>query len=344
MSKKKLVSLITSIIFLIILIGSLSFYFINNWKEKQKPLKIGLISDIHYCESFSQDFSPFTSRISNEKTNFNMNLGDNINLLLGSCSKSYKTDLEYVLASLITPSSMYFAIGDHDISNEETEQFWKDKSRSEKFYSFDQGNYHIIILDTALGGEEMHPPCEEDRECSPLKRDYGLYNRTQKNPEKLKQFLEENGISQEEFLSQFEKIKENYLAVNEKIQLTRAKDVRNKGRISETQLSWLKDDLAKTRKNKVVVFSHHPLFHFIFSEGDYEIEDSGRVREILKNSQKEIVAISGEAHVWHEEKIDGIQFYVIGQYGNQKKNFAILEWDKNGYSLKRFGDETADQK
>ena len=59
---------------------------------------------------------------------------------------------------------------------------------------------------------------------------------------------------------------------------------RDKGSILEPQLSWLKSDLAKTEKEKIIIFSDHPLIAYAGKRKNYEIVNQEQVSQILENS------------------------------------------------------------
>jgi predicted phosphodiesterase len=336
MNHKHKLTLIATISLGFVLAFSIFLFLKFRWDEDSK-IKIGIISDIHKCANYDEDLGYFTRKANSEKTNFNVSLGDNINFRVGPCSSSYKEDFKWIIENLKTNSSIYWVLGDHDIGDEKTYSYWKEITGYEKSYrSFDKGDYHIIILDTILGGEEMRLACENDETCSALQNEYLSQKELKKDEEKLAIYLEENKISLQEFKYDLNKKESKYLEEDEKISLTRSSGKRDLGRISEAEMNWVKEDLDKTEKNKVIIFSDHPIFDFSSERKSYSIVNGDKLRELLKKSGKEIVAISGEAHLWHEEVLDGIHYYIVGRYGEPSKNFAVFQWDKSGFKLDKY--------
>jgi hypothetical protein len=314
------------------------------WKEKERReiaeknrLRIGVISDIHKCAGYNEDLTPFISTTEKKKTAFNVSLGDDINFRVGNCSSSYKEDLEWVMDNLKSKVPIHFVLGDHDMDVDEAYDFWMEKMNREKnYYSFDKDTFHIVILDTILGGESMRPTCEKDTACAVLLAQYEELRKIRRDPKLLKKYYKDNNLGEEALYQMFKSSEEAYESERSRIQDVRSSGRRDIGRISETELNWLRDDLMKTDKSKVIVFSDHPLFHFISPRKEYNIKNGERLREVFRNSQKQIVSISGEAHLWHEENIDGIQYYIVDKYSSEQKRFAIFEWTQDGFFLNKF--------
>ena len=120
-----------------------------------------------------------------------------------------------------------------------------------------------------------------------------------------------------------------------RISLTRSFGNRDRGRIDAEQLDWLKVDIEKTPSTKILLFSDHPLFPFESDRKRYDILNGDVVRSILENSPKEIVSISGEAHVWHEETLNDIHYYIIDEFRKANGSWAHFSWGKNGFQLEQ---------
>lgn len=301
-------------------------------------LKIGIITDIHFCDGVMNDLNHFLSRIDERDVDFNMSLGDNISFRLGNCDAYYREELPQVINQLREAKAPFgFVLGDHDIGSDvESVKFWKDTVGKDKnFYSFDKRNFHIVVLDTILGGEEMRQVCEYDGLCSVLENQYENLKRISKNQKDLKAYLQEKDMEISQFRTLLETAKKIYLEEVEKIKDVRSSGRRDVGRISKTELDWLEGDLAATEKEKVVVFSDHPLFHFVSPRKEYNIVNGDKVRKILENSQKKVVAISGEAHLWHEEKLNGVDYFIIDRFSGPEESFAVFDWDKDGFNLEK---------
>lgn len=335
MIKNKII--IISAVLIFVLLSLAAFFHFKAENSPENNIKIGIVSDIHSCSGFRTDLSGFVKKANEANTDFNVSLGDSLNFRVGPCSSSYREDLEWLIDNLRTNAPFYFLLGDHDIdSDEETLAYWKEKTGKQKsYYSFDIGNFHIIILDTTMGGEEMRKECQFDEICGKKQAEFENYKNIQKDMANLRKYLEENGITPDEFEARKNEKKNEYLDELESVKFTRSPGKWDKGRISENELDWLRNDLNQTKNNKVIIFSHAPLFPFANEEKEYKIINGEKLSEVLKESHKEIVSFSGDAHVWHEENIDKIQYYVIDRFSKTENPSAIFEWDKNGYRLIR---------
>lgn len=117
----------------------------------------------------------------------------------------------------------------------------------------------------------------------------------------------------------------------------------DQGKLSSRQVDWLKEILANNQNKKVIIFSGHPLFSFekINPENGkskkYGIKNTKEVLKILAESNREIIAVTGDAHQWLEKKIGKLQFYVIGsfKYSGEEENWAVLEVGGDNYKLEK---------
>lgn len=312
-------------------------------ENAQKSIKLGVITDIHKCkgriptEVHEQALAGFIKEVNSEETDYNFNLGDNISYRVGRCpSEENPRELEWVLERIRTESPMKFILSDHDINDRPTFDFWKEKTTTpESYYSLDSGEFHIIVLDTITGDGEVLYKCERDEKCSKCSQSYREIKKILKDEDELKKYLDETGedkMTLENKKDEFKKCFEGREAI---IKKSRRKSKWNKGIIEQKQLDWLKNDIATTQSQKIIVFSDHPLFYFQKEDGKvYDIENRLQVQEILRSSGKQVVSISGEAHVWHEEVIDGVQYYIVKSFIDPETgSWALFEWDESGYRL-----------
>jgi 4-amino-4-deoxy-L-arabinose transferase-like glycosyltransferase len=305
--------------------------------EADKDLHSTIVTDIDHCPSrspISNDQLRSLINFSQEKgSDFMISLGDNGSHRLGDCSDTADRDMRFIANELRSSQiPVRFILGDHDIkSSTNSYQNWVEATQKDTtYYSFNEKGFHIIILDTVLGGEPMAASCEEDIECSELE-------------DKLKELKHISfGEYQQKYTDSKNTLEKEALSLNSKldakkysISLTRAWDIRDQGRLSDTELSWLESDLKATASSKILVFSHEPIFKFFSGSKTHNIIGGEKAREILNKSGKEIVAISGDAHVWHEEKQGNIQYYIIDQFKNKNGSWAYFTWDNNGFRLEK---------
>ena len=122
------------------------------------------------------------------------------------------------------------------------------------------------------------------------------------------------------------------------IDLTRSSGTRDVGRIGETQLAWLEADLRATPNTRIVLLTDHPLFPFKGPNKAYNTGNSEKVRALLENleqSGKQIVVIGGEAHLWHEEVLNGITYYIVSEFRQDGGSWAYFSWSADGYKLEQ---------
>lgn len=119
------------------------------------------------------------------------------------------------------------------------------------------------------------------------------------------------------------------------IDLTRSFGNRDRGRVAETQLAWLQRDIRETPLDRIIVFSDHPLFPFQSDRKSYDIINGDAVRKILESSGKKVVALSGETHLWHEESINGIRYYIVDEFRKANGSWARITWDETDFRLER---------
>ncbi|PID52037.1 MAG: hypothetical protein CR972_03985 [Candidatus Moraniibacteriota bacterium] len=319
---------------------------IYNKKDVIESVNISIITDIDHCPSRSsvseENLSQFISFTKEHDFDFVISLGDNASHGLAKCSETGDQDVRYIadkIRSIGKPT--YFVLGDHDIQSEVYSfEAWLEMIQKEKtFYSFDVKDVHVVVLDTVLGGEPMSDRCTEKEECikqiqrikDAKKKPFLEYKKLYPHTEKT---LERERLKQEKILKDMRR----------EIKLTRHPKVRDAGRISQVQIDWLKKDIKKTKRDKILVFSDHPLFPFASDRKSYNVVDADIVRDILKKSKKNVVCISGEAHLWHDEIIDGIQYYIIDEFKKANGSWAVFSWDENGYYLEKITHSKEDKK
>jgi hypothetical protein len=304
---------------------------------------VGIITDIGACKndtgSYESKFEPlgqFVNAVNTLRTSFNINLGDNANFGLRQCSESGTEDILWVKDRLSTKAHTHFVLGDHDISSDTAlDARWRKLIKREQlYYSFDVKDVHVVVLDTVLGGDTMRATCSEDPVCSEYERQAEFFKQLLKDPTKQKQYLQENNLTLATLLVQKKKTSQLLTTEQDIIKNTRSEGRRDKGRVGEEQLRWLEEDLRSSTKQKVLVFSDHPLFRFQSHRKLYDITNRSAVQKILEESGKQVVTIAGEAHLWHEEIINGVHYYIVDEF-SQKNAWAFFKWDQNGFSIEK---------
>ncbi|MEA2007396.1 MAG: metallophosphoesterase [Patescibacteria group bacterium] len=306
-------------------------------------IKIGIITDIHKCEKrspgkiTSERLTSFVSDVDNRDIDFNVDLGDNIRYRMDNCNNNAHEELQWVVDNLKTSAPLYHVLSDHDIDDVASFEFWKKTTNTEKtFYSFDEKNYHIIVLDTVSGDGQLDEVCENFPTCENAKKAYEEKRDLLKNSPKLEKYLADNNTTKEALEKERVNLEKKYYEIRHIGKELALNDRRDKGSVLQPQMDWLKNDLTQTGKEKVIIFSDHPLLAYQGKRKLYKIVGLEKLTKVLNSSGKEIVAVCGETHEWHKEKIGNIQFYLIGIFsGSNIGSWAILDWDEKGPRLER---------
>ncbi len=305
-------------------------------------IKIGVITDIHRCEArspgkvVSSQLQSFVDDVDERDVDFNVDLGDNARYRMQKCNDDAQEDLKFVVENLsLAKAPFYHALSDHDIDDVESFEKWKKVTNTPKsFYSLDVKDFHVIVLDTVSGDGVVSPVCVNNPICQKVKQELDLRVGLLKDDSALATYINKRAVTKEAVEREkmyYEKRFETIRATGKELALIERRD---KGSILQNQLEWLENDLSSTDKDKVIVFSDHPLFRYQGKRKLYDIVNREKVAQIFKESGKEIVSVSGETHEWYEEEIEGVRYYLVGLFNNKDRhNWAILDWDSNGPRL-----------
>ncbi len=302
-----------------------------------EALSAAIITDIDHCPSREaaseknlQDFIAFSQ---SKQADFIVSLGDNASHRLRDCSNTGDEDARYIADKLRSSGlPTHLVLGDHDIASSiASYHAWLQTIGREKtYYSFDIADVHVVILDTVLGGSHMRLSCQDSPLCAALEVRLADIRTLSTNAYRTK-YTDALPTKSEELALIQKKVQDEVT----RISLTRSFGNRDRGRIDAEQLDWLKVDIEKTPSTKILLFSDHPLFPFESDRKRYDILNGDVVRSILENSPKEIVSISGEAHVWHEETLNDIHYYIIDEFRKANGSWAHFSWGKNGFQLEQ---------
>jgi len=312
-------------------------------ESSQNSIEIGIVTDIHKCDFRSPGkitgdrIQLFVDDVDLRETDFNIDLGDNIRYRLEGCDNDAPEELAWVVDGLKTKNKMYHVLSDHDVDDYLSFEYWKKITETSKtYYSFDVKNFHIIVLDTVSGDGDLNLLCQVGSWCEQVKENYQERRDVLKNTEKLAIYLTQNKKNKEEIINERDYYENQFKAVRNQGVQAQEIDKRDKGSILESQLGWLKKDLEQTEKEKVIIFSDHPLFEYQGKRKLYKITNQEQVSDILENSGKQIVAINGETHEWEEAIINGVQYYLIGKFNDDgDSEWAVFSWNKNGVDLEK---------
>lgn len=299
--------------------------------------RAAIITDIDHCpsrEAVSMErMASFLGFAKEREVDFVISLGDNASHRLRRCSDTGDEDVRTIaelLRSVGKPT--YLVLGDHDISSSVSSyQSWLDTTgRKSTYFSFNRKGVHVVVLDTVLGGEAMRAPCEQEPVCSSLEKRLADLSELE-----YEQYKKRYPDSTEFLASEKKLVKKSLTEARADISRTRSFGNRDRGQVLQSQLEWLREDIASSPHERVLVFSDHPLFPFRSSKKVYDIVNGGSVRDILEQSGKKIVAISGEAHLWHEEELNGIRYFIVDEFRKADGSWASITWNDNGFVFEK---------
>ncbi len=128
-------------------------------EETESPLKIGLITDLHYADKpaagnryYRETIGKLQDaalRFEQDKLAFTVELGDLID-----AADSVKTELRYLKTidgefSTIC-QDRHYVLGNHCVDTLKKEEFLGSVGQEESYYSFDRGGYHFVVLDSCF--------------------------------------------------------------------------------------------------------------------------------------------------------------------------------------------------
>ena len=108
---------------------------------KERPVRFAIASDFHAPDipDGEHRVATFIKAANDEKVDFIIELGDFCRL--DSASQVYR-DLWNSF-----PGSKYHVIGNHDMDRYTFEEYTQGMNMPARYYSFDQGDFHFIVLD-----------------------------------------------------------------------------------------------------------------------------------------------------------------------------------------------------
>lgn len=244
-------------------VNTSSYAFTTKSNSKGKVLNIGWITDLHHglARDAQQRLQEFIKEASKRNLDFILQGGD-------FCHPT-PAGKECIDLWNSYPGEKYHVLGNHDMdfgTKQETMRFWDMK---EKYYSFDKGNFHFVIMD----GNYI------------LKDD---------------QYLD-------------------YANANFYI------DQQRRSLVNPEQIEWLKDDLAKTDKQTVII--SHQAFDEIWD--GWSSPSRFAVRKVIDDAnnnprfQKVIACFCGHHHVDDHSYINNVHYFQM--------NSASYYWAGEGY-------------
>lgn len=124
-------------------------------------LRIGLITDIHYCNAdrrgnryYRESFDKMTEAVSTlnqEEVDMAIEIGDLIDSPPDTNPELELDFLDKINSSFSKLNAeRHYVLGNHCLGALKKEEFLSTVGRSESYYSFDAGGYHVIILDACF--------------------------------------------------------------------------------------------------------------------------------------------------------------------------------------------------
>ncbi len=265
-----------------------------SFKANNENLRFGLVADSHYADRdprntrfYRQSLSKmeeFIDVMNHEKVDFIIHLGDfkdEDHQKREKDTLSYLIKLESVYSKFQGPG--YHCVGNHDVDSITKQQFLGNITNtgipgSKSYYSFDNHNFHFIVLDA----------------------NYDINGKDH--------FFKEGADWQDT-------------------------------NIPETEISWLENDLNKTRLS-TIVFCHQPLYKYDYEEAIMYVKNFQEIQRIFEDSEKVIAVFQGHVHYENYKNVNGIhyatQYGMVDYSGLENNSFSVVEIDKkaikvNGY-------------
>lgn len=112
------------------------------------------------------------------------------------------------------------------------------------------------------------------------------------------------------------------------------------GKLTQSELRWLKRDLANNREKPTLIFAHHGLTHFYSQyEGvDHRnfISNLSSFEKIIKNNPQVAGAVTGHMHMPIVEEKDGVAYFSAPTITGYPCRYAIMTLDDDQSSIKTF--------
>lgn len=110
-------------------------------------VEFGMLTSVEYGDESADKLNVAVSDYNKWNPNFVINIGDLLERPGGNHDQSL-TDLDVIEAVYDNLTmSRYYTFGNHDLDYISKSEFMAHTGMSEKYYSFDVGNYHFVVLD-----------------------------------------------------------------------------------------------------------------------------------------------------------------------------------------------------
>lgn len=240
-----------------------SFAFTPKSNPKNGAVRMGLITDLHhgYCKDAQRRLDAFVTEASTRELDFILQAGD-------FCHPT-EAAKEFIASWNTYPGERYHVLGNHDMDLGTKEQIMELWGMRNKYYSFDKGDFHFVVLD-----------------CNYILKD-GKY---------------------------IDYANSNYYI-----------DQQSRDLINPEQVQWLKEDLAKTDKQTIII--SHQAFDEIWD--GWAVPNRHEVRKVIEDAnnntdfQKVIACFCGHHHVDDHSYINSVHYFQM--------NSASFSYVGDGY-------------
>lgn len=309
-------------------------------RSESDGLRLSIITDIDHCPSRAavseERLDDFLEDAEARHADLIVSLGDNASHRLRKCSDTADMDARYI-ADRIRSAGIpaHFVLGDHDIaSDEQSYQAWLATiGRETPFYSFDAEGVHVVVLDTVTGGEPLVKDCQDSPGCAEALDDRERARIHLEKAANGELSSETDSATLPELREVYERAEQRYREELDLIHDVRNASHRDRGMILDRELDWLRQDLSGTDMDRILILSDHPLFPFESDRKAYDMLNGTMVREILESAVvagKRVVAISGEAHLWHDETLRGVDYHIVDEFRKADGSWAFFLWKEDG--------------
>lgn len=131
-------------------------------REDQEPLRIGLITDLHYADKPAAGTRHYretpgklaeaAARFRDDGVKFIVELGDLIDAADSAATeRRYLKTINRDFSAIST--DRHYVLGNHCVDTLTKAEFLDGVERRESYYSFDRGGFHFVILDACFRGD-----------------------------------------------------------------------------------------------------------------------------------------------------------------------------------------------
>ncbi|MCY4159356.1 MAG: metallophosphoesterase [Bacteroidetes bacterium] len=107
--------------------------------------------------------------------------------------------------------------------------------------------------------------------------------------------------------------------------------------IPQVEIEWLENVLSLHKNKPVLVFCHHPLFHFIRDDKQFHVNNYLQIQQLFQNHGKVAAVFQGHVHEERFQQVNGTHYItqlgMVDYQGVENSCFSIIELDMAGIEI-----------